>query len=99
VSVGNLVLLLAGACFNPMWYFLSFMMQGVLGHDALATGLGFLPHTLVTILVGARLTSWLMGRVDARALTVGALCAAAGFWWQSRITPDGDYVSALARPS
>jgi len=37
-----------------MWYFLSLYMQQVLGYTALQTGLGFLPHTLITVIVGAR---------------------------------------------
>jgi EmrB/QacA subfamily drug resistance transporter len=100
VSAGNAVMLLAGACFNPMWFFLSFTMQDVLGYDALATGIGFLPHTLVTIVVGARLAPWLLERVEARPLVaVGAVIAAAGFLWQSRVTPDADYLSAMLGPA
>ncbi|HYH33445.1 MAG TPA: MFS transporter, partial [Pseudonocardia sp.] len=100
VAVGNAVLLLAGACLNPMWYFLSFTMQDVLGYGALAAGLGFLPHTLVTVLVGARVAPWLMDRVEARVLVVaGAAVAAAGFGWQSATTPDADYLSAMLGPA
>ncbi|MBR8640416.1 MFS transporter [Streptomyces tuirus] len=49
VWAGNTAMLLAGACFIPMWYFLSLYMQDVLHYGALATGVGFLPHTLVGI--------------------------------------------------
>ncbi|MEV0662366.1 MFS transporter [Actinomadura luteofluorescens] len=101
VSAGNAVMLLAGACFQvPMWYFLTLYMQDVLNYTALQTGLGFLPHTLLTMAVGLRVTPWLMKRVDDRALIVaGALVAAAGFLWQSRITADGDYLSAVLGPA
>ncbi|WP_157106185.1 hypothetical protein [Nocardia sienata] len=44
VTDGNLILLWAGACLNPMWYFLTLSMQ---------TGLAFLPHTLAAIVIGA----------------------------------------------
>jgi hypothetical protein len=41
-----------------------------------------------------------MRRIDDRALVVtGALIAAAGFLWQSRITADGDYLSAVLGPA
>ncbi|MFD0901562.1 MFS transporter [Actinomadura sediminis] len=84
VGLGNVLMLLAGGCFQvPMWYFLTLYMQDVLGLSALETGLGFLPHTLVTMLVGLQVTPRLMRRVDDRALVAaGAAVAAAGFLWQ-----------------
>lgn len=101
VTAGNAIMLLAGACFQvPMWYFLTLYMQDVLHYTALETGLGFLPHTLLTMAVGLRVTPWLMKRVDDRALVIaGALTAAAGFLWQSRATADGDYLSAVLGPA
>jgi hypothetical protein len=98
---GNAVMLLAGAAFQiPMWYFLTLYLQNVLHYDALETGLAFLPHTLLTLAVGLRVTPWLMTRVDTRTLiTTGALVAAAGFWWQSRITPDSGYLAGIAGPA
>lgn len=56
ITAGNVVMLLAGACFMPMWYFLSLSVQKVLDYGPLQTGAGFLPHTVVTMLVGMRLT-------------------------------------------
>ncbi len=99
VWAGNAVMLVAGACFIPMWYFLSLYMQEVLHYGALATGLGFLPHTLGGI-AGARLASVLMGRFGARALIVASsLLAAAGFLWQSRIAPGDSYLVGLFGPA
>lgn len=100
ISVGNVAMLLAGACFMPMWYFLTLSMQNVLHYGPLQTGLGFLPHTLVTIVVGARLTPWIMDRIAGRKLIlIGALVAAAGFLWQSRITPDSGYLYGILGPA
>lgn len=100
ISMGNVAMLLAGACFMPMWYFLTLLMQNVLGYGPLQTGLGFLPHTLVTIVVGARLTPWIMGYIDSRTLIlIGALVAAAGFLWQSFITPDSSYLYGILGPA
>ncbi|WP_017594136.1 MFS transporter [Nocardiopsis potens] len=100
VAVGCAVTLLAGACFQiPMWYFLTLYMQDVLGYGALATGLGFLPHTLVTVAAGRWLTPLLMRRADARALVAaGALIAAAGFAWQAAAVPAGTYAAAVLGP-
>ncbi len=100
IAVGNLALLLAGACFGPMWYFLSLTMQNVLHYDALHTGLGFLPHTLITMVVGWRVTPWLLRRVPARTLiAAGALLAAAGFLWQSGIGAGSAYLSGILGPA
>jgi EmrB/QacA subfamily drug resistance transporter len=101
IWLGNVVMLLSGAVFQvPMWYFLTLYMQDVLGFGPLATGFGFLPHTLVMSLVGLRVTPWLMRRVPHRALIVaGALVAAAGFAWQSGITAGSTYTSAVLGPA
>ena len=99
VSAGNVVLLLAGACLNPMWYFLSLAMQELLHYGPLATGLGFLPHTLVSILLGVSVVPRLMRHVGTRALiATGASISAAGFGWQSLLTPDSGYVLGLLGP-
>lgn len=95
---GNLVMLLAGACFIPMWYFLSLYMQNVLRYGALATGIGFLPHTLVGI-AGARLAPTVMRWSGPRVLIIAsALLSAAGFLWQSR-TGAGGYLETLLGPA
>ncbi|SUA81302.1 Spectinomycin tetracycline efflux pump [Nocardia otitidiscaviarum] len=100
VAVGNVAMLLAGASLNPMWFFLTLSMQNVLGYSPLLTGLAFLPHTVVAILVGARATPWLMRRVDGRVLiTVGSLLAAAGFWWQAQLSVDSGYVLGILGPA
>ncbi len=100
ISAGNVVMLLAGASFQvPMWYFLTLSMQHVLGYTALQTGLGFLPHTVVTI-IAVRLAPRIMQHIDSRTLiVVGALVAAAGFWWQSHITPDSGYLAGILGPA
>ncbi|MFB4294171.1 MFS transporter [Nonomuraea sp. ATR24] len=100
IWLGNVTMLLAGACLNPMWYFLTLSLQNVLGYGPLLTGLAFLPHTGLTMLVGLRLTPWLMRRVDHRVLVAaGALAGAAGFWWQSGIAPGQDYLTAVLGPA
>ncbi|MEU8798429.1 MFS transporter [Spirillospora sp. NPDC048819] len=101
ITAGNAVMLLAGACFQvPMWYFLTLYMQDVLHYTALQTGLGFLPHTLLTMAVGLRVTPWLMRRTDDRTLVIaGALTAAGGFLWQSHITADSGYLFGVLGPA
>jgi EmrB/QacA subfamily drug resistance transporter len=102
VSIGNLLVALAAACLMPMWYFLAFLMQEGLGYTALQTGLGFLPHTLITMAVGARVAPALMHRFDSRAvIAVGAVIAALGFGWQglNASALDGSYVQEILGPA
>ncbi|WP_236567811.1 MULTISPECIES: MFS transporter [unclassified Nocardiopsis] len=101
VSVGNALTLLAGACFQvPMWYFLTLYMQDDLGLDPLRTGLGFLPHTLVTMAVGWLLTPWLIRhRAPATLITAGCLTAAAGFAWQAAAVSAHSYAAAVLGPA
>ncbi|MGX5210903.1 MFS transporter [Streptomyces violaceus] len=100
VGVGNLLLLLTGACLIPMWYFLSLYMQQVLHYGPLRTAVGFLPHTLVTMTVGARLAPRLLQHAEPRTLIItSAAVSAAGFWWQSRITPDSGYLDGVLGPA
>lgn len=65
-------MLLAGACLNPMWFFLALSMQNVLHLTAFQTGLGFLPHTLLTIAVALHVTPRLMRHASDRALITAA---------------------------
>lgn len=99
VWAGNLAMLLAGACFLPMWYFLSLYMQDVLDYGALATGIGFLPHTLTGI-AAARLAPVVMERLGARRLIVlSALLSSAGFLWQSTLEAGSGYLGGLLGPA
>jgi EmrB/QacA subfamily drug resistance transporter len=98
LSAGNALFLLLGAAFMAMWYFLSLYMQNVLGYTALQTGVGFVPHTLA-IIAGSRLAPRLMARIGTRALImVASVLGAAGFGWQSLVTPDSSYVMGMLLP-
>lgn len=101
VWLGNLLMLLVGAGFQiPLWYFLTLYLQQVLELTPLQAGAGFLPHTLLMMLVGMRVTPWLMRHVAARGLVVvGTAIAAAGFWWQSQITVHSTYLSGVLGPA
>ncbi|WP_233629979.1 MFS transporter [Amycolatopsis sp. WAC 04197] len=100
ISVGNVMMLLAGACLNPMWFFLALAMRDVLQYGPVKTGLGFLPHTLVTIAVAAWLTPWLMRYLDSRTLVAtGAVLAALGFLLQSRLGVGSDYLRGIFTPA
>lgn len=105
MSTGNALVVLVAACLVPMWYSLAFLMQDGLGCTPLQTGLGFLPHTLITMAVGIRVAPRPMRRWDARVvivivIVVGAVVAALGFGWQglNAVHLDGGYLQEILGP-
>jgi EmrB/QacA subfamily drug resistance transporter len=98
LSAANGAMLLFGAAFFAIWYFLSLYLQGILGYDALKTGLAFLP-LCVAIIAGARITAQLVPRLGARnVLLIGLPLAAIGFAWLSRARVDSSYVGDVLGP-
>lgn len=98
VTGANVVMLLAGAVFFSMWYFLSLYVQDVLGYGPLRAGLAFVPMGLA-IVVGAQLTSRAMPRTGIRPLLfAGTVAAVAGYLWLSRIGPGSGYWTDIFGP-
>ena len=98
VTGSNIVMLLVGAVFFSMWYFLSLYLQDVLGYGALRAGLAFLPMG-IAIIVGAQATSRAMPRTGIRPLLfTGTALAAGGFLWLSRIGAGSHYWDAVFGP-
>jgi EmrB/QacA subfamily drug resistance transporter len=78
-----------------MFFFLTLYMQNVLGYSQIQTGLSYLPLCL-GVGVAAGIASQLLTKVGTRPVTIGgALIAAAGVWWLSRIPVDGSYAADL----
>ncbi len=89
----NLVILLLGSALFAMWFFISLYLQQVLGHDALETGLNFLPMTLC-IVAASTLAPRFVARFGVRrVLTGGMLTAGAGLGLLSGISADGSWVT------
>jgi EmrB/QacA subfamily drug resistance transporter len=89
-----IILLLYGAVF-AMWFFLALYLHEALHHDALETGIAFLPMTL-GVAISATRAPGLVQRFGPRAvLTAGMLIAAAGLALLTRIQPDGSYLSQV----
>jgi MFS family permease len=87
--------LIAFAGFLALFFFLTLYMQNVLGYSAIQTGLAYLPLTFA-IGIAAGISSQLLSRVGTRPVIVtGALIAAGGLFWLSRIPAHGSYVSDL----
>jgi drug resistance transporter, EmrB/QacA subfamily len=89
-----IILLLYGAVF-AMWFFLALYLHEALHHDALQTGVAFLPMTL-GVAVTASLAPRLVARFGPRAvLTTGMLLAAAGLALLTGVRPNGTYLGQV----
>ncbi len=98
VAGANAMMLLAGAVFFSMWYFLSLYFQYVLGYSALRAGLAFIPMA-IAIIVGAQVSPRLLPRIGPRPLLAGGmLLAAAGFAWLARIPAHGPFLAHVLGP-
>ncbi|MFM9705289.1 MFS transporter [Streptomyces galilaeus] len=98
VSSANVAMLLCGSAMFSMWYFMTLYAQNVLGYTPLEAGLALMPSSLAIVL-GSKLAPRLMRALGARTVAaLGAVTATAGFGWQSTMTADGAYVTAIMLP-
>jgi EmrB/QacA subfamily drug resistance transporter len=87
--------LIAFAGFLALFFFVTLYMQNVLGYSAIQTGAAYLPLTFA-IGIAAGVSSQLVSRIGTRPVIVaGALIAAGGLYWLSRIPVHGSYLSDL----
>jgi EmrB/QacA subfamily drug resistance transporter len=87
-----LLRMVAGATTLAVLFFLTQIVQNVMGFSPLQAGFAFLPLG-VGVVITAQVTSRLVGRIGARLpITVGALVVAAGMAWLSRIPDHATYV-------
>jgi EmrB/QacA subfamily drug resistance transporter len=87
--------LIAFAGFLAMFFFLTLYMQNVLGFSAIQTGAAYLPLCFA-VGISAGIASQLLSRIGTRPVIVaGALIAAGGLYWLSRIPVHGSYLSDL----
>jgi len=87
-----------GAALSGMLFLLTLFLQNVLDFTPLQAGFAFLP-TALGVIVGAGLTSRLIGRVGPRVpMTTGALLAATGLFWLSAVTVYANYLTDVLGP-
>ena len=88
--------MIAFAAFVSVFYFLTLYMQNVVGFSPIRSGSAYLPVT-AGIIVAAGISSQLFARIGTRPVIVaGALIAAAGVWYLSRIPVHGTYPAACS---
>jgi MFS family permease len=95
LGFSNATQLIAFAGFLAMFFYLTLYMQNVLGYTAIQTGAAYLPLCFA-IGISAGIASQLLSRVGTRpVIVVGALIAAGGLYWLSRIPVRGSFLSDL----
>ncbi len=95
VAVADATQMIAVAGFLPMFFFLTLYMQTVLDYSPIQTGAAYLPLT-GGFIVAAGISSQLFARIGTKPpVLVGAVIAAGGLYWLSRIPVDGSYVSDI----
>lgn len=98
VSSANVAMFLCGAAMFCTWFFMTLYAQNVLGYTPLEAGLALMPSSLAVIL-GSKVAPRLMRLVGARHVAVfGTSVAVVGFGWQSTMSADGTYVTAILFP-
>jgi EmrB/QacA subfamily drug resistance transporter len=91
LAASDAVQMIAFAAFVSVFYFLTLYMQNVIGFSPIRSGSAYLPVT-AGIIVAAGISSRLFARTGTRPVIVaGALIAAAGVWYLSRIPAHGTY--------
>jgi EmrB/QacA subfamily drug resistance transporter len=87
--------LIAFAGFLAMFFFLTLYMQNVLHYSPIQAGVAYLP-VCFAIGASAGVASQMLTRVGTRKVMItGALVAAGGIYWLSRIPVGGSFVSDL----
>jgi EmrB/QacA subfamily drug resistance transporter len=95
IAVADATQMIAVAGFLPMFFFLTLYMQTVLHYSPIQTGTAYLPLT-GGFIIAASISSQLFARIGTKpVILVGAVIAAGGLYWLSRIPLDGSYVSDI----
>ena len=95
IAAADATQMVAVAGFLPMFFFLTLYMQTVLGYSPIQTGVAYLPLT-GGFIIAASIRSQLFARIGTKPVVVlGAVIAAGGLYWLSRIPVDGSYVSDI----
>jgi EmrB/QacA subfamily drug resistance transporter len=83
----------------PMFFFLTFYTQQVLGYSPIEAGFAQLPIA-VSIIVSAGAASQVVTRLGYKAtMAVGLVVASIGLVWFGQISPDGSFLADVLGPS
>ncbi|GAA0256038.1 DHA2 family efflux MFS transporter permease subunit [Saccharothrix mutabilis subsp. mutabilis] len=94
LAAANLAMLLLGAAWIPMWYFLNLYVQQVLGFGAFASGAALLPMTALMMVLMTTTSGRLIGRFGTKPLVVVGLgVLALGLGVLATADPGGSFVA------
>ncbi len=92
VAGANLTAALVVCGMFGLFFLGALYMQGVLGYDALETGLAFLPTSTIIAVISLRYSERLITGFGARrSLIAGSAIVAVGLVWFARVPVDGNY--------
>jgi EmrB/QacA subfamily drug resistance transporter len=95
LAAANVAMLLTGAAFFSMWYFLTLYLQDVHGFGPLKAGLLFLPMG-IAIIIGAQIGSRLVSPLGPRVVLMAGLASAAGgFIWLAQLDATSSYLAGV----
>jgi EmrB/QacA subfamily drug resistance transporter len=95
IAVADLTQMIAVGGFVPMFFFLTLYMQTVLHYSPIQTGVAYLPLT-GGFIIASGIASQLFTRIGTKPVVVaGAVIAAGGLYWLSRIPLHGSYVADI----
>ncbi|MGZ4223048.1 MAG: MFS transporter [Solirubrobacteraceae bacterium] len=95
LGFSNVTQLIAFAGFLAVFFYLTLYMQNVLGYSAIQTGAAYIPLCFA-IGIAAGVSSQLLSRIGTRpVIVIGAIIAAAGMFWLSRIPVHGSFLTDL----
>jgi EmrB/QacA subfamily drug resistance transporter len=92
LAAANLVQLLLGAAWIPMWFFLNLYLQEVLGYGAFEGGAALLPMTVAIMILMVVVAPRVINRFGFKApIVAGMFVLAAGMAVLSLVRPDGNF--------
>jgi Na+/melibiose symporter-like transporter len=95
----NIVSVAMTMAFFPMFFFLTFYAQYVLGYEPIEAGFAQLPIAL-SIIVFAGVASQIVTRAGYKTtILIGLLVAAAGLLWFAQVSPGGSFLADILGPS
>ncbi|QWF78225.1 MFS transporter [Amycolatopsis sp. CA-230715] len=95
----NVAGILTGGVVVTMFFFLSLLLQNVLGYDAITTGLSLVPMCLVSFGIALGLASALVTKHGYKPVLTGGLALfAAGLAWLSLFSPGDGFVFSVLAP-
>ncbi|GAA1802040.1 MFS transporter [Actinomadura chokoriensis] len=90
----NVAMMLLGAAWIPMWYFLNLYLQQVLGYGAFPSGAALVPMTALMMVLMVGVTGRLIARFGTKPLIVAGLAVlAAGLAVLSAIDAGGSFAA------